>query len=89
MPRHRGRQIWVVWMPHNNMPSACDDVKAIGSLETAKVVLPPTQRRLTHMQCIDYVGQSALATPDFPSAPVPAVPPTGLPYLIPSLPVHY
>jgi hypothetical protein len=35
-------------MPHHNMPSAFDDVKAIGSIQTSKVVLSPAKGRLTH-----------------------------------------
>lgn len=48
MSRHRRRQIRMVGMPHNNMPLAFDDVKAIGAIETSKVILPPAKGRLTH-----------------------------------------
>jgi len=48
MSRHRGSQIRMVGMPYNNMPSAFDDVKAIGAIQTSKVVLSPTKGRLTH-----------------------------------------
>ena|SRR5215475_5265272 len=48
MSRYRGRQIRMVGMPHDNMPSAFDDVKTIRPVQTAKVVLAPAKRRLTH-----------------------------------------
>ena len=48
MSRHCRRQIWMARVSHNNMPSAFDDVKAIGSIETPKVVLSPAKGGLTH-----------------------------------------
>jgi hypothetical protein len=48
MSRHCRRQIWMTRVSHNNMPSAFDDVKAIGSIQTSKVVLSPAKGGLTH-----------------------------------------
>ena len=48
MSGHRGRQIRMVWVSHNNMPSAFDDFKAIRAVQTPKVVLAPTKGRLSH-----------------------------------------
>jgi len=41
MSRYGRRQIVMARVSHHNMPSAFDDVKAIGSLQTPKVVLSP------------------------------------------------
>jgi hypothetical protein len=48
MSGHRSRQIRMVWVPHNNMPSAFHDFKAIRSVQTPKVVLSPAKGRLSH-----------------------------------------
>jgi hypothetical protein len=48
MSRHGRRQIWMARVSHNNMPSAFDDVKAIGSIQTPKVILSPAKGGLTH-----------------------------------------
>ena len=48
MSSHRGPQILMVWVPHNNMPSAFYDFKAIRSVQTPKVVLSPAKGRLSH-----------------------------------------
>jgi hypothetical protein len=48
MSRHGSRQLWMAGMPHHNMPSAVDDVKAIGSIQTSTVVLSPAKGPLTH-----------------------------------------
>ena len=38
----------MVWVPYNNMPSAFYDFKAIGAVQTPKVVLSPAKGRLSH-----------------------------------------
>ena len=48
MSRYCRRQIWMARVSHHNMPSAFDDVKAIGSIQTPKVILSPAKGGLTH-----------------------------------------
>ena len=64
MSRHRSRQIRMVGMPHNKRPSAFNDVKAIGSIQTSKVVLSPVKGRLTHAgsQCMFSCHKGKLST---------------------------
>ena len=54
MPSHRSREIWMVWVSHNNMPSAFDDFKAIRTVQTPKIVLSPAKGRLSH-PCEEFV----------------------------------
>jgi hypothetical protein len=64
MSRHGRHQIRMVGMLHNNMPSACDDVEAIGAIPTSKVVLSPAKGRLTPTgaQCVFACHTGKLST---------------------------
>jgi len=48
MPGNGGIQIWMFGMPNHDMPRSLDDLKAIGTVETSKVVLPPPEARSPH-----------------------------------------
>jgi hypothetical protein len=60
MSRHCGRQVWIVWVPHHNMSSAFNNIKTIGPIETAEIVLAPSKGRLTHtgqqLMFPDHIG---------------------------------
>jgi len=64
MSRYCRRQIWMVRVSHDNMPSAFDDVKAIGSIQTSKVILSPAKGGLTHAseQCMFSCHKGKLST---------------------------
>jgi hypothetical protein len=49
VPGHSRAEIWMVWMPHDNVPFPFDDLKSIRTIQTTKIVLPPSEGRTLHV----------------------------------------